>query len=209
MTRPNVYILVISMLGLVFVFMVCAYLIGSFSTAILVSRWMHVSDPRELGSKNPGATNMLRLSGKKAAFFTLLGDFLKGFLPVLGAGLLGISGFSLALVGLAAFLGHLYPIFFGFKGGKGIATALGVFWGLSPVLGVVAVLGWLLAFLIFRYASLASLLAMMAALMLTLLMKVHYFLPMAVMVALVIWRHRENIERLKAGTERKTTFEKK
>lgn len=191
---------------LVIISVISAYLIGSISTAVLVSKLMKLSDPRTQGSKNPGATNVLRLSGKKAAFFTLLGDMLKGLIPVLIAKVLGVSGFSLALVGLAAFLGHLFPVFFGFVGGKGVATALGVLLSLSPVIGLGAIVGWLITFGIFRYSSLASLLAMLVALVLTLLIQVNYFLPVAIMTALVVWRHWGNIERLKAGTEGKSVF---
>lgn len=192
-----------------FLTLVCitlAYLLGSVSTAVLVSRAMKLSDPRFAGSKNPGATNVLRLSGKKAAIFTLLGDVLKGLLPVLLAKLLGVTGFSLSLVGLAAFLGHLFPVFFGFSGGKGVATALGVLLGLSPVIGLAAIIGWIITFSAFRYSSLASLVGMLVALVLTLLIQVNYFLPIAVMTALVVWRHWPNIERLKAGTEDKSKF---
>lgn len=192
-----------------FLFLVCmmfAYLVGSISTAVLVSKILKLQDPRCSGSKNPGATNVLRLSGKKAGIYTLLGDVAKGLLPVLVAKLLGLSGLSLAFVGLAAFLGHLFPVFFGFVGGKGVATALGVLLGLSPVIALLALVGFAVVFAAYRYVSLASLSGMLIALLLTLLIQVNYFLPIAIMAALVVWRHWPNIERLKAGTENKTKF---
>ena len=140
-----------------------AYLIGSLSFAVIVSRLMGLHDPRSYGSKNPGATNVLRSGNKAAAVATLLLDALKGWLPVvlvkwLGADY-GLGGGTVAAVGLAAFLGHLYPVFFSFKGGKGVATAAGVLIGISWVLGLATLATWLIVAYFSRYSSLASLAA--------------------------------------------------
>lgn len=179
------------------------YLFGSISSAILVCRAFGHGDPREQGSGNPGATNVLRLYGKTAAGLTLAGDVLKGYLPVMLAQYLGLSPLVVALAGLAAFAGHLYPIFFGFKGGKGVATYIGMLAGLSSLLALIFLLAWALVAALFRYSSLASLAA-------TLLVPIAAFIigqPLptvaitALAAALIIWRHRGNIHRLVLGTE--------
>lgn len=182
---------------------VLAYLLGSISTAVIISRVMGLPDPREQGSKNPGATNVLRLGGKKAAILTLLGDAFKGLIPVLIAKALLFSDEFVAAVGLAAFLGHLYPVFFGFKGGKGVATALGVLSGFSPWVGGAVLATWILVARITRISSLSALAA--AALSPVYL---GYFEGMGVLVwagvamaLLLISRHRANIERLLRGEE--------
>ncbi len=180
-----------------------AYLMGSVSTAIIVSRLFGLPDPREQGSKNPGATNVLRLGGKKAAAITLLGDALKGLIPVLIARFLEVPMEVLAAVGLAAFLGHLYPVFFGFKGGKGVATALGVLTGFSPWVGLAVLSTWLLMAFLFRFSSLAALMA--AALSPLYLWFVLHSEVLAgaglAMALLLISRHRANIVRLIKGEE--------
>jgi acyl phosphate:glycerol-3-phosphate acyltransferase len=180
-----------------------AYLFGSLSSAVIVSRSLGLPDPRESGSKNPGATNVLRLGGKKAAIMTLLGDMTKGLVPVLLARGLGADGPILASAGLAAFLGHLYPVFFGFKGGKGVATALGVLSGFAWVTGGLALASWIAVAAVTRISSLAALVA--AALT---PLYVWWWLnspPLvtaaAVMSLLLIWRHRGNIRRILAGEE--------
>jgi acyl phosphate:glycerol-3-phosphate acyltransferase len=180
-----------------------AYLFGSLSSAVIVSRSLGLPDPRESGSKNPGATNVLRLGGKKAAIMTLLGDMSKGLVPVLLAQALSADGTLLAAVGLAAFLGHLYPVFFGFKGGKGVATALGVLSGFAWVTGGLALASWIAVAAITRISSLAALVA--AALT---PVYVWWWLgswPLVVaatlMSLLLIWRHRSNIQRIVAGEE--------
>ncbi|MBI2779906.1 MAG: glycerol-3-phosphate 1-O-acyltransferase PlsY, partial [Gammaproteobacteria bacterium] len=132
---------------------VFSYLLGSLSTAIIASRIMGLPDPRTQGSGNPGATNVLRLGGKKAAVLTLLGDTLKGVVPMIAASVLGMDDATLALAGIVAFLGHLYPVFFGFRGGKGVATALGVLLGMSWMVGLAALATWLLVAKISRYSS--------------------------------------------------------
>ena len=182
-----------------------AYLFGSISSAILVCRVMGLPDPRSTGSNNPGATNVLRIGGKKAAVITLSGDILKGLIPVLVARVLSDDPVLISLVGVAAFIGHLYPVFFSFKGGKGVATASGVFIGLSATVTVVLLLVWITTALIFRYSSLAALVAAASAplLVLWLLPELDYYLMALVIAALLFWRHQENIERLIAGEESK------
>jgi glycerol-3-phosphate acyltransferase PlsY len=180
-----------------------AYLLGSLSTAVIVSRAAGLPDPREQGSKNPGATNVLRLGGKNAAAITLVGDALKGLLPVLIAKYLAVEPELLASVGLAAFMGHLYPLFFGFKGGKGVATALGVLSGFSGWVGL-AVLGtWIAMAGLFRISSLAALTAAMLAPVYVWLLLYSPVLTGAAltMAMLLISRHRANIERLLKGEE--------
>ncbi|MDM0037449.1 glycerol-3-phosphate 1-O-acyltransferase PlsY [Variovorax sp. J22G21] len=191
-----------------------SYLLGSLSFAVIVSKAFGMADPRSYGSKNPGATNVLRSGNKAAALATLVLDAVKGWLPVFliqqfGAAW-GLDTGVAALAGLAAFLGHLYPVFFGFQGGKGVATAAGVLLGLSWLLGLATGGTWLIIALFFRYSSLASLVAAFFA-------PAYYLIgggiawpfsrtalmAMIVMSLLLAWRHRENIRRLIAGTESK------
>ena len=193
---------------------VAAYLIGSLSFAVIVSSAMGLNDPRSYGSKNPGATNVLRSGNKLAAVLTLVLDAFKGWLPVAlvqtwGADY-GLDGGTMALAGLAAFLGHLFPIFFRFAGGKGVATALGVVLAVNPVLGLATALTWLLIAYFFRYSSLAALVSAAGV-------PVYYLMADGVIwradnrVALVlvlvsgmlVWRHAENLSRLVKGTESK------
>ncbi|QTD47307.1 glycerol-3-phosphate 1-O-acyltransferase PlsY [Ottowia testudinis] len=197
-----------------------AYLIGSLSFAVIVSRAMGLSDPRTYGSGNPGATNVLRSGSKAAAIVTLLLDAAKGWLPVMlvkwfGPGW-GLGEGAQALVGLAAFLGHLYPVFFAFKGGKGVATAVGVLLAFEPLLALAALITFAIIVFFFRYVSLASMVAAVFA-------PAYYLigdgvawtasgaktLALAAMGLLLIWRHRENIRRLLAGTESKLGQKKK
>jgi glycerol-3-phosphate acyltransferase PlsY len=180
-----------------------AYLLGSLSTAVIVSRLAGLPDPREQGSKNPGATNMLRLGGKKAAAITLLGDALKGLLPVLIGKTLNVTPEVLAAAGLAAFLGHLYPVFFGFKGGKGVATALGVLTGFSGWVGLAVLVTWIAMAMLFRYSSLAALTAAtLAPVYVWFLLHSPVLTGAALSMALLlISRHRANIERLLKGEE--------
>ncbi len=185
------------------------YLIGSLSFAVIVSRIMGLADPRSYGSGNPGATNVLRSGNKAAAMATLALDALKGFVPVFAAVLLaerfGWGDGTIALTGLAAFLGHLWPVFFKFEGGKGVATAAGVLFGFNPLLGVAAVVSWALIAAFFRYSSLASLVAALFALFYQVLIwgGGGYALAIAAMCALLVWRHQGNIKKLLAGTESK------
>ena len=185
------------------VLIVFAYLSGSLSTAIIVSKLGGLPDPRTQGSGNPGATNMLRVGGKKAAVLTLLGDMLKSLIPVALAMALGVNDMTLALVGMAAFLGHLYPVFFGFRGGKGVATALGVLLGISWMVGLGTLATWLFMAKVFRYSSLAALTAaVLSPLYMWLFLPTPALLIMsAVMSVLLLWRHRSNIRRLLSGEE--------
>jgi glycerol-3-phosphate acyltransferase PlsY len=180
-----------------------AYLLGSISSAIVVCRLMGLPDPRTEGSNNPGATNVLRIGGKKAAALTLAGDTLKGVLPMLLCHALDVPALVFALAGLAVFLGHLYPVFFGFQGGKGVATALGVQTGLAWQIGAVVGLVWLLMAKVAKISSLSALVAMAAAPLV-----IWFFWPapeliamQVVMSAILFWRHRSNIRNLLAGTE--------
>ncbi len=191
-----------------------AYLVGSLSFAVIVSRVMGLDDPRTFGSKNPGATNVLRSGSKAAAVITLLLDAAKGWLPValvkwFGPAY-GLENGTLALVALAAFAGHLYPVFFRFVGGKGVATALGVLVGISGVLGLAVALTWAFMAYFFRYSSLASLTAALFSPAIYVMADGAYWfvskeivVAISIMSMLLIYRHAENIGRLAKGTESK------
>ena len=184
---------------------VLAYLLGSVSSAIVIARLFGLKDPREVGSGNPGATNILRYGGKKAAILTLLGDVLKGAVPVLLAHALGVDSMILALTMLAAFLGHVFPVFHGFKGGKGVATAFGALVAMNGWVGLALVGSWLLMAVTTRYSSLSAItVAVLAP------VYVWWFardpaliVATGVMTLLLLWRHRSNIQKLLAGTETK------
>jgi glycerol-3-phosphate acyltransferase PlsY len=184
-----------------------AYLVGSLSFAVIVSRLMGLDDPRSYGSKNPGATNVLRSGNRAAAVLTLAFDALKGYLPVLAAAWAapraGWGALTIGLVGLAAFIGHLWPVFFRFQGGKGVATAAGVLLALNPGLGAATLLTWVIVAYFFRYSSLASLVSAAFAPFYQLLIwgASTQVLAIAVMSLLLIWRHEANIRKLLAGTE--------
>ncbi len=184
---------------------ICSYLIGSISAAILVCKLLSLPDPRTLGSKNPGATNVLRYGGKKAAILTLLGDSLKGLLPVLVARYLGLNFEWLVLIGIAAFLGHLFSLFYGFKGGKGVATAIGVYLGLNPIIGLAVIATWVFSAFLFNISSLSALIA-------TLLAPFYFYyithslpllLGLLLITAFIYWKHQTNIRQIIAGTENK------
>jgi glycerol-3-phosphate acyltransferase PlsY len=181
-----------------------AYLVGSISSAILVCRLMGLPDPRTEGSGNPGATNVLRVGGKKAAAITLIGDMFKGLVQVLAANLLNVAPLTLALTGLAAFLGHLYPVFFGFRGGKGVATMLGVLFGFHGLVGASTAGTWLLIAKGFKISSLAALIAtLLAPLYVWLIIgpSPELIITTALMTLILFWRHRSNIQRLLKGEE--------
>lgn len=185
-------------------FVPLAYVLGSISSAIIVCRIMGLPDPREQGSKNPGATNVMRLGGKKAAAITLAGDMLKGLLPVALAHGLGVSESVLVMTMLAAFLGHLYPVFFAFQGGKGVATSLGVLLGVHVGLGLSVLATWLA---VFKWRKISSLSALTAAILAPGYAWLWTGRPVilagvSVMALVLIWRHRGNIQRLWAGTEK-------
>jgi len=189
-----------------------AYLVGSLAFAVIVSRVMGLSDPRTFGSRNPGATNVLRSGSKPAALVTLLLDAMKGLVPVLlvkhYGDALGLQEGTMAAVALAAFLGHLYPVFFRFQGGKGVATFIGAVLGIDWLLGAATCLTWLIIAFFFRYSSLASLVAAVFAPVYFLLLDRIFWtaeapvvMALFVMALLLAWRHRVNIERLLNGTE--------
>jgi len=184
-----------------------AYLVGSLSFAVIVSRAMGLSDPRTYGSGNPGATNVLRSGSKAAAILTLALDALKGYLPVALAvrfgPAFGLGDGTVAMVALAAFLGHLWPVYFRFRGGKGVATAAGALLGIDPLLGAATLATWLIIAAFFRYSSLASIVAAAFAPFWRVLTEGPDVIALAVFVmgALLIWRHSANIKRLFAGTE--------
>lgn len=191
-----------------FLWPILGYLFGSISSAIIVSKLFRLDDPRNVGSGNPGATNVLRSGNKFAAALTLLGDVLKGLLPVLLAKYVGVSSGVIACVSIGAFMGHLYPIFFGFKGGKGVATAIGVFVALSWKLFLTFGLVWLATAAIFRYSSLAALLASAVTGVAAFAIfndpsELQIIGGVFFIVAFTFQRHRANIERLKQGTEPK------
>ncbi len=183
--------------------LIAAYLVGSISSAIITCRVMGLPDPREQGSGNPGATNVMRIGGKKAAAVTLAGDLLKGLLPVLAAHYLGVSDEWLVLIGLAAFTGHLYPVFFGFKGGKGVATTIGVLLGFNWLLGLAFVVTWLAIYKIGKISSLSALCAAVLAPLYAwfLLGKMPFVAVTLAMTAVLLWRHKSNIQRLLSGQE--------
>jgi len=182
---------------------ILAYLLGSLSFAILLSRLAGGPDPRASGSGNPGATNMLRVAGKKLAVMTLIGDLCKGLLPILIAKLLGLSLHQQAWIGLAAVVGHLYPLYFRFRGGKGVATAAGMLLGLYPPAALLALAAWALVFLLTRTSSLASLIATPLTLPLLAWQQPAALLPACVLTGLIVWRHRSNLRDLFAGRERR------
>ena len=184
-----------------------AYLVGSLSFAVIVSRLMGLDDPRSYGSKNPGATNVLRSGNRAAAVLTLALDALKGYVPVLLVLLygprFGLGETAAAFAGLAAFIGHLWPAFFRFQGGKGVATAAGVLMAVNPMLGLATLLSWVLVAAFFRYSSLASIVAAaFAPFYQALIWGVEpSLLAIVAMSLLLIWRHEGNIRKLLAGTE--------
>lgn len=182
-----------------------AYLLGSINSAIIVSKAFSLPDPRHLGSGNPGATNVLRTGNKLASVITLAGDLLKGLLPVLTVDLLTASAPLVAATGIAAILGHMYPLYYGFKGGKGVATTLGVLLGFDWLLGAVWIALWLFAALLFRYSSLAALVATTFILVTSWFWSenIWLFISMAIISIFVFWKHRSNIQKLLNGTEAK------
>jgi acyl phosphate:glycerol-3-phosphate acyltransferase len=184
---------------------VLAYLIGSLSFAVIVSRIFGLDDPRTYGSGNPGATNVLRSGHKGAAVLTLVFDALKGYVPVALAVMAGFPAEVVAAIGLGAFIGHLWPVFFKFEGGKGVATAAGVLLGIDPALGGLVLLLWLGMAVVFRYSSLAALTASITAPLLQVWLQgpSTMSLAVAVMSVLLIWRHAPNIRKLMTGQESK------
>lgn len=192
------------------VWIVAAYLLGSIAFGIIVSKLFGLPDPRTVGSGNIGATNVARSGKKSAAILTLLGDVFKGWFPVWMALQAVDVMWVVSAVGLAVFFGHLYPIYHGFKGGKGVATALGVMLAISPLLALATLVTWVVVFTVFRYSSLAAIVAAVLAPVYTfnlLSPYTDYVLMVLVMSAWLVWRHRSNIQKLLAGTE--SGFDKK
>jgi acyl phosphate:glycerol-3-phosphate acyltransferase len=188
---------------------IAAYLLGSLSSAIITCKLMKLPDPRQSGSNNPGATNVLRIGGKEAAMITLIGDVFKGLIPVLIANYLDLSGYYLSAIMLAAFLGHLFPVFFKFKGGKGVATGIGGLMGLAWNVAGLAIATWLIIAVIFRYSSLAALVASIATPIYLYFFSDPRYVPLSIiMVLILIWRHRGNIKKLLNGTESKLRVKK-
>jgi glycerol-3-phosphate acyltransferase PlsY len=188
-------------------FIIAAYLIGSISFAVVVSKLSGLPDPHNYGSGNPGATNVLRTGNKSAALFTLLGDAAKGWLAVWialkFAGEYELTTTNIAIIAIAVFLGHLYPIFHSFRGGKGVATALGVLLALNPWMGLCVFATWIIVFLFTRISSLAALIAAIASPFISLYFLGYspIFIAIVVMSLLLIWRHRKNIYNLRSGSE--------
>ncbi len=185
-------------------FVPAAYLFGSVSSAIIVCRLMGLEDPRKQGSGNPGATNVMRIGGKKAAAVTLLGDALKGLVPVLIAKTMDVDSLLLSCVVFAAFLGHLYPVFFDFKGGKGVATSFGVTLGVAWLLGIVVSGTW---FIVYKIGGISSLAALVAATLTPLYVWLivgdsNLVITFLLISLILLWRHKSNIQRLLAGEER-------
>ena len=189
-----------------FFYMLCAYLLGSLSAAILFCRLFGLPDPRSEGSRNPGATNVLRLGGKWPALGVLIFDMVKGMLPVWAGYYLGLTHFELGMVALAACLGHIFPVFFNFKGGKGVATAFGaiapIAWGVAgSMLGT-----WLLVFLVSGYSSLSSVVTALLVPFYVWWFKPEFTFPVALVCCLLIYRHHVNIQRLWRGEEDKVLY---
>ena len=186
------------------ILIVAAYLLGSFSTAVFASKLFRFPDPRFNGSQNPGATNVLRLAGKPAAVFTVIGDALKGLVPVIVAKAVGLPELWIMLIAIAAFLGHLFPLFYNFKGGKGVATAMGIFLGLNPVVGLAVMATWLSAAFAFNISSVAAMVAVLLAPFFFFLVthSAIFGFGLLVITALIFWRHIPNIQKLLQGNER-------
>ena len=187
---------------------ILAYMAGSLASAVIVCKALALGDPRELGSGNPGATNVLRLHGKTAALLTLCGDVLKGLVPVLLLRFVQAPDVFIAAAGLAAFSGHLYPLFFGFRGGKGVATLTGVLLAFHWLLGTAFIITWLLVALLSRYSSLAAITAgLLAPAYCWLIIATPFHLAgVSLMSVMLIWRHRSNIKNLLAGAENKISL---
>ncbi|MGX1924043.1 glycerol-3-phosphate 1-O-acyltransferase PlsY [Vibrio sp. NH-7] len=191
------------MTPLALVMIIIAYLLGSISSAVLICRMLRLPDPRKMGSNNPGATNVLRIGGKKAAAAVLLCDMLKGTIPVWSGFFLGIDPVILGVIAIAACLGHMYPLFFHFKGGKGVATALGAIAPIGLDFTAMVIATWLAVALVFRYSSLAAIVTVLLAPLYTWMIKPQYTLPVAMLCCLIVFRHHQNIRRLLDGAEPK------
>jgi glycerol-3-phosphate acyltransferase PlsY len=193
------------------IYALAGYLVGSVSTAIITCKLMGLEDPRSVGSNNPGATNVLRHGGKKAAIITLIGDMLKGLAPVIAVTMIDPAAGAIALTGLGAFLGHVFPVYYGFKGGKGVATYYGVLLGFSWMAGIAALLVWLLIAFVSKISSLSALVSALSAPFI-LWYSSHspeLTLMLGLMTALLFWRHRSNVRNIIDGKEHKIGVKKK
>jgi len=194
-----------------FIYALAGYLFGSVSTAIITCKLMGLEDPRSVGSNNPGATNVLRHGGKKAAIITLIGDMLKGLVPVIAVTMIEPAAGAIALTGLGAFLGHVFPVYYGFKGGKGVATFYGVLLGFSWMAGIAALLVWLLTAFVSKISSLSALVSALSA---PFILWYSSHSPeltviLGLMTALLFWRHRSNVRNIIDGKEHKIGVKKK
>lgn len=185
------------------IYALAAYLLGSISTAIITCKLMGLKDPRRVGSNNPGATNVLRHGGKKAAIITLLGDMLKGLLPVLIVSHLDPAAEAVSITGLSAFLGHIYPVYYRFKGGKGVATFYGVLLGINWMAGIAALVVWLLVAFVFKMSALSALVSALASpFIVWYITNTNILIVTTMLMTLVLyWRHRSNISNMLAGKE--------
>ena len=193
------------------IYALAGYLVGSVSTAIITCKLMGLEDPRSVGSNNPGATNVLRHGGKKAAIITLIGDMLKGLVPVIAVTIIEPAAGAIALTGLGAFLGHVFPVYYGFKGGKGVATFYGVLLGFSWMAGIAALLVWLLTAFVSKLSSLSALVSALSAPFI-LWYSSHspeLTVMLGLMTALLFWRHRSNVRNIIDGKEHKIGVKKK
>jgi glycerol-3-phosphate acyltransferase PlsY len=184
------------MTALTILIFVAAYLLGSISSAILVCKLFNLGDPRELGSGNPGATNVFRIGGKLPASLVLIFDVLKGTLPVWASYYIGLEPFNLAVVAVMACLGHMFPLFFGVSGGKAVATAFGAIMPLGLDLAAMLIISWVIVIVITHYSSLAAILSASLAPVFTWLLKPEYTLPVAILAVLIVLRHKDNLIRL-------------
>lgn len=195
------------MSALILLNILLAYLIGSISSAILICRLFKLPDPRQQGSKNPGATNVYRIGGAFPAVLTLWFDVLKGMLPVWGSYYLGIEPFFLGMIAVAACLGHIFPLYFHFRGGKAVATALGAMFPVAWEMALLLIVTWLLVFKVSRVSSLAALITVSLAPVYAYWIKPQYTVPVIMISLLILWRHQANIMRLSSGQEK--SFRKK
>ena len=186
------------------------YLIGSISTAIITCKLMGLEDPRSVGSNNPGATNVLRHGGKKAAIITLIGDMLKGMIPVIAVTMIEPAAAAIAVTGLGAFLGHVFPVYYGFKGGKGVATYYGVLLGFSWMTGIAALVIWLLTAFVSKISSLSALVSVLCApfILWRLSHSAELTMTLGFMTLLLYWRHRSNVQNILAGKEHRIGVKK-
>ena len=191
------------MISLTLLMIAVAYLFGSLSSAVVISQLFGLPDPRTAGSKNPGATNVYRLGGRVPALLVLVMDILKGTIPVYGSYLLGIEPIMLGVIAIFACLGHIFPLYFGFKGGKAVATAFGAMLPIGLDLAGLLILSWVVVVFLTGYSSLGALIAVSLAPLFTFLIKPLYTVPVAMLSLLIILRHKDNIARLLAGNESK------